>query len=278
LRGVDVLVSTPGRLIDLINKGVLKVDRVSYMVFDEADRMLALEMEVQLRHIVTCCSVCVRQSVLFSATFPPAVERLVRSAVLDPIYIRVGSGNTPAETIEQNVVFVHSIQKRHKLLEILRETSKPPVLIFCNSHSTVDFVVKLLREEQFHAAGLHSDKTQPYRFRVMKAFKDGALDVLVATDVASRGIDVSDVTHVILFDMPDTIEDYIHRIGRTGRAGKSGKATAFLTLDCKIADDLKKLLKQSRQNIPAELQNTKQFGGEIVKGELRDYAVKKRVL
>ncbi len=106
------------------------------MVFDEADRMLALEMEMQLRHIVTCCSVCVRQSVLFSATFPPAVERLVRSAVLDPIYIRIGAVNTPAEAIEQHVVFTHSIQKRAKLLEILRETSKPPVLVFCNSTHT----------------------------------------------------------------------------------------------------------------------------------------------
>lgn len=212
--GVDILVSTPGRLIDLINKGVCKLDRVSYMVFDEADRMLALEMEVQLRHIVTQASVCVRQSVLFSATFPPAVERLVRSAVYDPIYVRVGSGTFPAallfcsvcllsilkignaaaDTITQKVIFMHSGEKRTKLLEVLRETLKPPVLIFANSHHTyvsspplflfrkvliyacsVDYLVNLLREEQFHVAGLHSDKPQPFRFRVMKAFKDSML-------------------------------------------------------------------------------------------------------
>jgi len=274
---VDILVATPGRLIDLIDKGVCKLDRVSYMVFDEADRMLALEMELQLRHIVTQASICVRQSVLFSATFPPAVERLVRSAVYDPIYVRVGSGDSAAETITQNVIFMHSGEKRTKLLEILREIPKPPVLIFANSHHTVDYLVKLLREEQFHAAGLHSDKAQPYRFRVMKAFKDGALDILVATDVAARGIDVNDITCVIQYDLPDKIEDYIHRSGRTGRAGKAGIAVAFLTLDCKIADDLRKVLKQAKQHIPAELQNSKQFGGEIVRGELRDYTVKKRM-
>jgi len=260
LAGVDILVATPGRLIDLVNRNAVKLDRLSYLVFDEADRMLGMGMEVQLRQIVNYASVCVRQSILFSATFPASVERLVRSAVMDPIYIWVGSSGLPADTIDQTVLFLQPTQKKLKLFEILRLTERPPVLIFCNTNITVDYVVRILKDEQFHVAGLHSEKSQPYRFRVMKAFKEGQLDVLVASDVASRGIDVSDVTHVILFDMPDLIEDYVHRIGRTGRAGKAGHATAFLTLDCKIADELKKLLKAGGHKIPPELNNPKNFG------------------
>jgi len=275
-RGVDILVATPGRLIDLANRSAVRLDRVSYMVFDEADRMLFPEMEPQVRAIVAMADVCVRQSVLFSATMPPSVERLVRTAVLDPIYIRVGSVEMPAETIKQDIIFVQSREKKYKLLEVLRQTEKPPVLIFCNTTLTVDYLVSFLREEQFHVAGIHSEKTQQFRFRAMAAFKEGQLDILVASDLVSRGIDVNDVNHVVLFDLPDNIEDYIHRIGRTGRAGKSGRATGFLTLECRIASDLRKLLKAGKQNIPIELNNLKQFGMEIIRGEFKDIPIGKK--
>jgi len=250
--------------------------RVSYLVFDVADRMLFAEMEAQVRAIVSMADVCVRQTVLFSATMPPSVERLVRSAVLNPIYIRVGSVDTPAETIQQEIIFLSSREKKYKLLEVLRLTEKPPVLVFCNTTLTVDYIVKFLRDEQFHVAGIHGEKTQQFRFRAMKSFKEGQLDVLVASDLVSRGIDVNDVNHVILFDLPDTIEDYIHRIGRTGRAGKLGRATGFLTLECRIASDLRKLLKAGKHPIPPELNNVKQFGMEIIRGEFKDIPIGKQ--
>jgi len=240
--------------------------------------MLYAEMEAQVRSIVDMADKggCIRQTVLFSATMPPSVERLVRSAVLDPIYITVGSVETPAETIQQDIIFMSTKEKKYRLLEVLRLTEKPPVLVFCNSTKTVDYIVEFLRSEQFHVAGIYGEKSQNYRFRVMKAFKEEKLDILVASDVVSRGIDVNDVSHVILFDLPDNIDDYIHRIGRTGRAGKTGRATGFLTLECMIASDLRKLLKAGKHAIPPQLNDLKQFGQHIIRGEFGDIPIGKK--
>jgi superfamily II DNA/RNA helicase len=296
-QGVDVLLATPGRLLHLAslnmpNRSVLRLDRLRYLVFDEIDRMLLLHpkateegdasvsepqsrlwhgsMEEQLRRFLSHATLVPRQTLLFSATMPSSVQRLARSAVLNPIRIHIGEvGVTPAQ-IRQHVLFVHTYQKKAKLLEVLRTIPRPPVLIFCDTKGTVDWLVHVLRQEQFHVAGLHSEKSQAYRFRVMRAFREGQIDVLVATDLASRGIDVSDITHVILYDMPDTIEDYIHRVGRTGRAGQSGEATAFLTYECTIAKELKKLLMDARQPIPPELQNTRMFGRRVLRTEFGD--------
>jgi superfamily II DNA/RNA helicase len=250
--GIDIVVATPGRLLDLIDRAAMNMHRLTYLVFDEADKMLALEMEAQLRKILDFANICPRQTLLFSATFPETVERLIRSAVLNPIYIRVGqkkvgqAGLIP-KTVTQSVLFMHSFQKKEQLLWVLRGIEYPPVLIFCNTHHTVDKVTALLKTEQFHVAALHSFKKQSYRSRIMKAFREGRLDILVGTDLASRGIDVSEISHVILYDMPDTIETYINRVGRTGRAGRPGQATLFLTLDCKIASELRQLLEANNQ-------------------------------
>lgn len=303
--GVDVLVATPGRLLDLQARNAFSVQRIRYLVLDEIDRMLEQRlkepmpraadteprpaamhgsMEDQLRRFIAQCSISERQTLLFSATMPQSVVRLARSAVLDPIVIKVGSrhpessaaGNSSIpRTIKQHVLFVQSSMKPAKLLDVLRKTPAPPVIVFCDHISTVDKIVDQLREEQFHVAGLHSDKTQEYRFQVVNAMRNGRLDVLVATDLASRGLDFTDVTHVIQYDLPDTIEDYIHRVGRTGRAGRQGHATALLTYSCKIAGPLKVLLKENEeQQIPKELElNFHMFGQKVVQTEFGDKVI-----
>jgi superfamily II DNA/RNA helicase len=164
---------------------------------------------------------------------------------MNPLHIRVGSQKAAANAVSQRVLFVPHSQKKQKLLDTLRSIPKPPVLIFCNTHFTVDSVVEFLRKEQFHVVGFHKEKPQTYRFSAIHAFKEGRLDVLVATGLAARGLDIVDVTHVIMYDIPDRIEDYIHRAGRTGRAGRVGAVTAFLTHECKIAQQLRELLQQS---------------------------------
>jgi len=240
-------------------------------------------MEDQLRQFLAQCNICPRQTAMFSATMPSSVERLARSALLNEIIVQIGEGTlgkrsegelpVVPRSIAQYVVFLQTYQKKNALLDALRQTEAPPVLIFCDTIPNVEWVVALLRNEQFHVAGLHSDKSQGYRFRVIKAFKDGKLDVLVATDVASRGIDVVDITHVILYDMPDQIETYVHRIGRCGRAGRQGDATSFLTYHCKCAKELRKLLKKCKQKVPRELEDVRMFGHKVVQTELGDRVV-----
>ncbi|ORX85300.1 DEAD-domain-containing protein [Basidiobolus meristosporus CBS 931.73] len=273
--GVDILVGTPGRLIDLISRGELQLDRLSYLVMDEVDRMLSLNLEEQLRWIFTQADQTLRprQTLLWSATLPHNLERLARSGVLNPITIEIGAREAAPMVIEQKVHFCHYFQKKvraERYAQSLVPMAKISLLIFCNSSYAVDKLVQLLRSEQFHAAGIHGEKDQSYRFRVMKAMKESQLDILVATDVASRGIDIPDVTHVINWELPDDIDTYTHRIGRTGRAGKLGKASSLLTLDCKIAHDLKKSLEKSKQAYPHELEDTRDFGKKIIRTELGD--------
>lgn len=275
-RGVDVVVSTPGRLIDLCDRGALILSDISYFAMDEVDRMLAMQLEEQLRKIVALVTLqrqpC--QALLFTATLPESLERLARSAVIDPIEIQVGPAHVTASNIEHRVVFLHSYEKPAKLLEVLRETSFPPVIVFSSSIEGVDFLVRHLRKEQFHVAGLHSEKSQDYRFKLTAAFKAGKVDVLLASDLASRGLDIPEVTHVVNYDIPNTIEDYIHRCGRTGRMARHGVATSFLTLDCKIAGELRDLLEALEQPVPKELlEDVKRFGKNVVRTEFGDRTV-----
>ena len=273
--GVDVVIATPGRLLDLCERGILALGNILYLVMDEADKMLGMGMEEQLRKIVglATSTMKARQSLLWSATMPVSLERLARSAVMNPITIQVGQSGLTAPSIHQNVLFMHHYEKPDRLLRTLRSTPFPPVIVFTSSIQNVDFVVGLLRKEQFHVAGLHSEKTQEYRFKLVSAFRNGKVDVLVGTDVASRGLDFPDVTHIVSYDLPDNIEDYVHRCGRTGRMGKEGMATSFLTLDCKIAEELKEMLETTEQSIPKELENTKQFGKKIIRTEFGDRVV-----
>jgi len=273
--GVDVVVATPGRLLDLCERGVLNLDRVSYLVIDEVDKMLGMGMEEQLRKVVGLAtnSERARQTLLWTATMPESLERLARSAVLNPITIQVGPAGLISPLIEQNVIFLYHFEKPAKLLQVLRSTPFPPVIVFASSIQNVDYVTGLLKNEQFHASSIHSEKSQDYRFKLVSAFREGKVDILVATDVGSRGLDFPEVTHVVNYDLPDSIEDYVHRCGRTGRMGHYGLATSFLTLDCKIASELKEMLELMDQDIPKELQNTKQFGKKIIRTEFGDRVV-----
>ena len=275
-QGADVVIATPGRLLDLCERGIVSLDKVAFLVIDEADRLLGMGLEEQLRRIVGLATGAVRarQTMLWSATMPDSLERLARSAVLNPITIQVGPAGIIAPHVQQNVYFAYHYEKPKKLLQLLRSTPYPPVIVFASSIQNVDYVVELLKKEQFHVSGLHSQKTQDYRFRLVTAFRDGKVDVLVATDVASRGLDFPDVTHVINYDLPDTIEDYVHRCGRTGRMGQAGLASSFLTLDCQIAEELKEMLQVMEQAVPKELENVKQFGKKIIRTEFGDRVVK----
>lgn len=273
--GVDVVVATPGRLLDLCERGLLNLDRVSYLVIDEVDKMLGMGMEEQLRKVVGLAtnSERARQTLLWTATMPESLERLARSAVLNPITIQVGPAGLISPLIEQNVIFLYHFEKPAKLLQVLRSTTFPPVIVFASSIQNVDYVTGLLKNEQFHASGIHSEKSQDYRFKLVSAFREGKVDILVATDVGSRGLDFPEVTHIVNYDLPDSIEDYVHRCGRTGRMGHYGLATSFLTLDCKIAGELKEMLELMDQDIPKELENTKQFGKKIIRTEFGDRVV-----
>lgn len=264
----SILIATPGRLLHLVQMGAIHLDALAYLVLDEIDRMLdSGDMETQLRRILDLSNETARQTLLWSATMPTFLQRLARSAVVDPVTIRVGmgraqSGAVNALQITQRVLFVPAGEKKTRwLLRVLRtQIPKPPVLVFCNSHESVDFVTRVLHREQFHAASLHGDKTQSYRFQVLAAFRDGFVDVLVATDLASRGLNFADVEHVIQFDLPHSIEDYVHRCGRTARRStESGTVTSFLTQDCTIAEELKRLLQDANQPIPRELELTSRF-------------------
>ena len=274
-RGVDVIVATPGRLLDLCDRGALSLSRVRYFVLDEVDRVLGMGLEEQLRKVVALVTAESKpcQTLLFSATLPESLVRLTRSAVVDPVEIQVGVTQVTAPNIKHHVLFLHSYEKPGKILEILRQTEFPPVLVFASSIQAVDALVRHLSKEQFHVAGLHSEKVQEYRFKLMTGFKNGKVDVLVATDLASRGLDIPEVTHVINYDIPDSIEDYIHRCGRTGRMARHGIATSFLTLDCKIAAELRDLLEALEQPMPKELENVKNFGKNVVKTEFGDRSI-----
>lgn len=286
------IVSTPGRLLHLLDMKaptVLDLRCVCYLVIDEVDRMLETELEHQLRQILRACSVdggSQRQTLLFSATMPHFLDRIARSAVVNAVTVRVGMGSQGTgavasasavrrsdaavmEGIEQNVLFMRFAEKKSKLLEVLRGIPRPPVLVFCNSHESVEFVTRLLQSEQFHVASLHGEQTQAYRFQALEAFREGFVDVLVATDLMSRGLDFRDVDHIVIFDMPHTIEDYVHRCGRTGRRRENddaggerrvaGKVTAFLTIECAIASELKKMLEEAKQPVPRELELPSRF-------------------
>uniref|UniRef100_A0AAV1V141 RNA helicase n=1 Tax=Peronospora matthiolae TaxID=2874970 RepID=A0AAV1V141_9STRA len=284
---VTVLVATPGRLLHLAQRhGVtLSLGQMSLLVVDEVDRVLETpEMEIQLREILQLANSAGRQTLLCSATLPVFLPRLARSAVLRPVTIYVDVANIPSQTpstlssgtkessavrlahsttskVVHDVQFMRAATKQARLLGVLRATKQPPVLVFCNTRSSVECVTRLLQDEQFHVAPLHGGQSQGYRTQALRAFRAGYVDVLVATDVASRGLDFPDVGTAVLFDIPNTIEDYMHRCGRVGRHTKdgpggsdaAGKVTSFLTRECTIAMELKQVLLAARQSVPREL-------------------------
>jgi ATP-dependent RNA helicase RhlE len=225
-RGVDILVATPGRLLDLIDTRSLALSNVQVLVLDEADRMLDLGFIHALKRIVKLLP-RQRQTLLFSATMPRTIAALAEDYLNDPVKVVVAPAATTVERVEQGVVFVASDRKRDLLATLLRDPAFARVLVFTRTKHGADRVVRHLVGAGVEAAAIHGNKSQPQRERALAGFRDGQARVLVATDIAARGIDVDGVSHVINFELPNVAEDYVHRIGRTARAGAAGTAIAF---------------------------------------------------
>ncbi|MBT3238571.1 MAG: DEAD/DEAH box helicase [Rhodospirillaceae bacterium] len=228
-RGVDIVVATPGRLVDLLNQKKLRLSEVEVFVLDEADRMLDMGFINDVRKISDLVG-SNRQTLLFSATMPNAVEKLAAGMLSDPVRIEVAPQSTTAERVQQRVLFVEKQQKRGLLSAILKDDTISRALVFSRTKHGADKVARYLEKGNVSAGVIHGNKSQNARQKALKGFKNGNLRVLVATDIAARGIDVDGVTHVINFDLPQDPETYVHRIGRTARAGADGQAISFCDL------------------------------------------------
>ena len=229
-RGCDVLVATPGRLQDLLDSGHASLDHVGVLVLDEADRMLDMGFLPAVKKIVARTP-SERQTLLFSATLDDDAIASTRSLVHDPAHVKIARKGTPAQTIEQFALGVSPEAKHAVLAEVLRREGAERVIVFTRGKHRADAICRKLRKAGFSCAPIHGNRTQRQRENALRSFREGAVDVLVATDVLARGIDIPDVRYVVNFDMPGDAEDYIHRIGRTGRAGESGWALTFVTED-----------------------------------------------
>ena len=224
--GIDVLVATPGRLMDHMQDGAVVLNQVEILVLDEADHMLDLGFIVPIRKIVSTMPTA-RQTLFFSATMPTEISKLAGAMLKNPVHVAVTPVATTVEKIEQRVIFVETARKRGLLADILRSGKMGRTLVFTRTKHGADKVVQHLEAAGQPAAAIHGNKSQPQREKALAAFKEGRVRVLVATDIAARGIDVDGVTHVINFDLPNVPESYVHRIGRTARAGQSGIAISF---------------------------------------------------
>lgn len=229
-QGADVVVATPGRLLDQLQRRMLRLDRIQLLVLDEADRMLDMGFMPDVRKIVERCP-RTRQTMLFSATVPPEIEQLCRWALRNPQAIEIGQRRLPAETVTHALYPVDLAQKQDLLEELLRRTDYDQVLIFCRTKNGADRVARKLHQQDHAVAVLHSSRTQREREEALNGFRNGRYEVMVATDIAARGIDVQQISHVINFDVPHHPEDYVHRIGRTGRAQTVGDAFTIMTAE-----------------------------------------------
>ncbi|RAI55392.1 DEAD/DEAH box helicase [Roseicella frigidaeris] len=252
-QGVDILVATPGRLQDHLDQGTARLDRVEVLVLDEADQMLDKGFLPAIRRLVRVLPAGGpggRQTLFFSATMPSEIGRLAGELLHDPARVEVAPVATTAERVAQRAIHLEQAGKRRILAELLRGEGVGRTLVFSRTKHGADRVVKQLDQDGLSANAIHGNKSQGQRERALAAFKDGSAPILVATDIAARGIDVDGVTHVVQYDLPEVPETYVHRIGRTARAGASGEAVALVS-----AEDLDKLWaveKLIRQAIPAE--------------------------
>ncbi|CRH00387.1 RNA helicase 1, putative [Plasmodium relictum] len=270
-KGVHMVVATPGRLNDMLNKKRMTLEQCRYLCFDEADRLIDLGFEEEVRNTLDHFS-SQRQTLLFSATMPKKIQEFAKSTLVNPIIINVGRAGAANLDVIQEVEYVKEEFKLSYLLEVLQKTG-PPVLIFCENKKDVDDVHEYLLLKGVNAVAIHGNLSQNERQEAINLFREGKKDILVGTDVASKGLDFPSIEHVINYDMPKDIENYVHRIGRTGRCGKTGIATTFINKNQEeaILLDLKALLIEAKQKIPPFLEmldskgiNLKEIGG--VKG------------
>jgi ATP-dependent RNA helicase DDX23/PRP28 len=271
-QGCEIVIATPGRLLDCLERRYAVLNQCNYVVLDEADRMIDMGFEPQVVGVLDAMPSSnlkpenedeeldekgiYRTTYMFSATMPPAVESLARKYLRNPVVVTIGTAGKATDLITQNVIMVKESEKMPRLQKILADLGDKTAIVFCNTKKTADMRAKDLDKAGFSVTTLHGGKSQDQREISLEGFRNRRFNVLVATDVAGRGIDIPDVAHVINYEMPSSVDTYTHRIGRTGRAGKKAVATSFLTLEnTDIFFDLKQMLIQSNSPVPPNLQD-----------------------
>lgn len=252
--GVDILIATPGRLLDLVQQGVLSLNDIRYFVLDEADRMLDMGFVHDIRKIIALVPKK-RQTMLFSATMPDAITKLAQSFMYQPIKVEVTPSASVVETIRQELYYVEKTEKNALLIDLLKKSDKrSSTLVFSRTKHGADRIARTLTRNGIGCDAIHGNKSQNARQTALSNFKSGKTHVIIATDIASRGIDIANLDRVINYDMPDVAETYVHRIGRTGRAGNSGEALSFCTQEDKsMVKEIQKLtgIKLPTSTLPA---------------------------
>ena len=250
--GVDVIVATPGRLLDHVQRGTCKLDKIEFLVMDEADRMLDMGFLPDVRRILDRCPRD-RHTSLFSATVPPEIETLIQWAMRNPQTIEIGARRTPKDTVTHVIYPVSDAQKADLVLELLKRVNYDSVIVFCRTKHGADRVAHLLKRNNHAVAVLHSNRTQREREQALQGFREGRFEVLVATDIAARGLDIAEVSHVINYDVPQHPEDYIHRIGRTGRMEAAGDAyTLMVAEDIRHVNAIERFISQKIPRVKLE--------------------------
>jgi ATP-dependent RNA helicase RhlE len=259
-RGIDILVATPGRLLDLAGHRDVNLSRIAFLVFDEADRMLDLGFSNEISEVLALVPED-RRTMLFSATYTPQIRDLAKKMLTEPEYIEVTPGNAAAESIVQKIHLVDKSHKRDLLIHLILRERRRQVLVFVRTKFGANKLTEKLVEKGILAEALHGNKSQSFRTRTLNEFKNGGIHILVATDVAARGLDISNLPHVVNYDMPQIPEDYIHRIGRTGRAGAGGIAVSLVSPEER--GYLKAIEGLLKEKIPREEVSGFTIGGEV---------------